>query len=342
MSYPIAMGLEDIKQNDMQSMVYGFPKMLGAVTPSNSAIEAAVEASKEKKGGVCLLGMGGSAIAGELCKSLLNELSTIPLVCIRDYSIPHYVDSNWVAIAVSYSGNTEETISAYKQAKKRVCETYTITSGGQLQQIADPTRLTILPGGFQPRAALPLILSVELLLLESIIGRARTNLLPLSTKLELLSQKWPVGVTSPDKFAKELQGSIPLFMSAGHLEAVAYRAKCQINENSKIASFYSTIPEANHNEIESIGWFSSMGVLPIFIRSEHENPRVSSRFNATSEIYEDEGAKPIHLWHPKNTKIEELLIHTFYLDLVSVELAKLTGADSVSVERITRLKKILS
>jgi glucose/mannose-6-phosphate isomerase len=157
-----------------------------------------------------------------------------------------------------------------------------------------------------------------------------------------MTESWPTGVTQPDKFAKELQGTIPLFMTSGHLEAVAYRAKCQINENSKIASFYSILPEANHNEIESLGWFKSMGVLPIFLRSDHENPRVKARFNATAEIYEDEGVKPIHLWHPNNSKIEEMLVHTFYLDLVSVELANLTGADSVSVERISRLKKMLS
>ncbi|MHA1907910.1 MAG: bifunctional phosphoglucose/phosphomannose isomerase [Candidatus Thorarchaeota archaeon] len=336
------MSLDEIDREDMQSMVNGFPLMLGAANPSESAIESAIEASRTKKGGICLLGMGGSAIAGELCKGLLNDSTPIPIICVKDYSIPHFVDSNWIAIAVSYSGNTEETLSAFKHVQQRKCETYAITSGGMLQELATPRTCTLLPQGIQPRAALPLIFSVELALLETLIGRARSDLEPIRKNLTLLSESWPTGVTHPSKLAKELQGSIPLFMASGHLEAVAYRAKCQINENSKIASFYSILPEANHNEIESLGWFKSMGVLPIFIRSDYENPRVSARFNATSEIYEDEGAKPIHLWHPKNTKIEELLIHTFYLDLVSVELAKLTGADSVSVERIERLKRSLS
>ena len=336
------MKFSEINKEDMQSMANGFPLMLGAVQPSESSLDAALDISRERKGGLCLIGMGGSAIAGELCKGLLNDSSPHPIICVKDYSLPHFVDSNWVVIAVSYSGNTEETISAFKHAQQRKCEIFTITSGGNLQELADPNTRTLLPGGFQPRAALPLILSVELLLLETMIGRTRTDLAPISKKLRLIAESWPVGVTPPDKLAKEMQGTIPLFMASGHLEAVAYRAKCQINENSKIASFHSVIPEANHNEIESLGWFNSMGVLPIFIRSEHENPRVSARFNATSEIYEDEGAKPIHLWHPKRTKIEELLIHTFYLDLVSVELANLTGADSVSVERIARLKRTLS
>ncbi len=336
------MSLDGIDKENMQSMANGFPFMLGSTKPSDSSIESATEASRVKKGGICLLGMGGSAIAGELCKGLLNDSTPIPIVCVKDYSLPHFVDSNWVTIAVSYSGNTEETVSAFKHAQQRKCNTFAITSGGTIQKLADPQSCTLLPSGYQPRAALPLIFSVELGLLETLIGRARSDLEPISKNLALMAQAWPTGVTPPEKLAKELQGTIPLFMASGHLEAVAYRAKCQFNENSKIASFHSVIPEANHNEIESLGWFKSMGVLPIFIRSDHENPRISARFNATSEIYEDEGAKPIHLWHSKSTKLEEMLKHTFYLDVVSVELANLIGADSVSVERISRLKKILS
>ncbi|MHA2424315.1 MAG: bifunctional phosphoglucose/phosphomannose isomerase [Candidatus Thorarchaeota archaeon] len=336
------MSLEEIDRSDMRSMANGFPLMLDAVKLSQSTLDAASQSSRVKKGGICLLGMGGSAIAGEFCKGLMNDLSPVPILCVKDYALPHYVDSTWVAIAVSYSGNTEETISAFKHGQQRKCDSFTITSGGTLAEISDPNKCTMLPSSFQPRAALPMIFSVELLLLETLIGRARTDLSTLRKKLAPMRGSWPVGVTPPDKLAKELQGSVPLFMASGHLEAVAYRAKCQINENSKIASFHSILPEANHNEIESLGWFSSMGIQPIFIRSEHENPRVAARFNITSEIYEDEGAKPIQLWHPSLTKIEELLVHTFYLDLVSIELADLTGADSVNVERIARLKRSLS
>jgi len=319
-------------------MVNGFPLMIGAASPSDGAIDSA----KGTFEGICILGMGGSAIAGNICKGLYSDIATIPIVCVRDYSIPRFVDSNWSVIAVSYSGNTEETLSAFAEATNRGCIPFAITSGGRLRDIAEPKRASIIPGGFQPRAALPLLLSVELPLIESMIGKNGTNLIQIGKKLVERKNDWTDISSSPAIIAEKLSGKIPLFIGSGHLEAAAYRAKCQINENAKTASFHSVLPEVNHNEIESVGWFKSKDIAPVFLRSEHETLRISKRIEATSEIYFDEGVHSIQLRHTNVSKLEEILLHIYHLDLVSMEIAHQQGVDTVAVERIARLKKILS
>ncbi|MDF1540818.1 MAG: bifunctional phosphoglucose/phosphomannose isomerase [Candidatus Thorarchaeota archaeon] len=332
------MAIDNIDRTSMSSMVNGFPQMVGAVNPSTDAIESAKDTTK----GVCVLGMGGSAIAGEICKGLYSERAPIPITCVRDYALPKYVDSDWSVIAVSYSGNTEETLSAFAEAIKRGIIPFVISSGGKLMDLADPKRFSRLPDSFQPRAALPLILSVELPLIETLIGQNRTNLIQIGKKLADRKKEWTDNGSSPNQIARRLSGKIPLFIGSGHLQAAAYRAKCQINENAKIASFHSILPEANHNEIESVGWFASKDILPVFLRSEHESPRIRKRIEATSEIYFDEGVDSIHLNHANASKLEEILLHIYHLDLVSMEIALKQGVDAVAVERIARLKRILS
>ncbi len=332
------MVLDNIDRTNMSSMVNGFPQMLGTVNPSEDALDSARITST----GVCILGMGGSAIAGEICKGLYSDVAAIPITCVREYTLPKFIDSHWSVIAVSYSGNTEETLSAFAEAIDRGSTPFVITSGGKLKDLANPKRVSMLPGNFQPRAALPLIVSVELPLIESLIGENRTNLIQIGRKLKERKAGWMNTDLSPSQVARSLSGKIPLFIGSGHLEAAAYRAKCQINENAKTASFHSTVPEANHNEIESVGWFASRDIVPVFLRSEYESARIRKRIEATSEIYSDEGVHSIHLKHADVSKLEEILFHIYHLDLVSIEIALKQGVDAVAVERIARLKRILS
>ncbi|MFW9908318.1 MAG: bifunctional phosphoglucose/phosphomannose isomerase [Candidatus Thorarchaeota archaeon] len=336
------MVFEKINKKNMRSMVENFPNMLGVIEPEPKSLNHAEKVRREGIDGICLLGMGGSSIAGEMIRCILVSKSSTPIISVKDYTVPMYVNENWTTIAVSYSGNTEETLSAAEDAMHRGCKTFAITSGGKLPKMVSDDAYITLPKGFQPRAALPLILSVELPLIETLVGINRTDLVEVGKRLALVQKKWVSDENAPLKLAHKLEGKIPLFMASEHLAAVAYRAKCQINENAKTASFASLIPEANHNEIESIGWFSQSNIQPIFLRSITENPRIAARFRATSEIYTDDDCNPIHIWHQASTGFEEMMAHTFLLDMLSVELAKLEGVDDVAVERITKLKNALS
>lgn len=334
--------LRDIDLNDMRSMIEAFPKLLGSVAPSEMLLELTKRYASQKISGICMLGMGGSAIAGKLCSNLLVRRAKVPLICIQDYHVPEYLDSSWIAIATSYSGNTEETIASTQEAIARKCKILAITSGGKLASILDEEQVAEVPCGFQPRAALPILFSVQLKLLETILGYEYSDLSQVGMRLQKKANSWSTHIRIPDDLARSLYGRIPLFIGSQATEAAAYRAKCQINENAKHASFYSVLPEANHNEIESISVFDRAKIQPIFLRSMTESPRLTERIEATSSIYEREVERCIHIKMKAETELEEILQLVYYLDLLSLELATLYDADPVKVERIAHLKKALS
>jgi glucose/mannose-6-phosphate isomerase len=127
--------------------------------------------------------------------------------------------------------------------------------------------------------------------------------------------------------ANDLLVMTPIFIGSRHLSPVAYRAKCQFNENAKTMAFSSEIPESNHNEIESFNETNDQTILPLFLHSAFVEDRLSKRFDIVSEIYEEEGFSPIRLSMKSDSKVAEMLMMTFYLDMVSIELAKLRGFD---------------
>ncbi|MHA2432521.1 MAG: bifunctional phosphoglucose/phosphomannose isomerase [Candidatus Thorarchaeota archaeon] len=291
--------------------------------------------------GVLLMGMGGSAIAGEICRAYLSDRSTTPILSVRDYTIPQFINDRWVTIAVSYSGSTEETLSAFKDAQSRGSSTIAFTTGGALKNLAGDTLVHDLWPGFQPRAALPMILSGLLPFLETILGLDITDLEMVSGDLEHMSTEWAGMPTTPADLAKMAKDTIPLFIGWKHLIPVAYRARCQMNENAKKMAFSSELPEANHNEIEGTASCAKTSFLPVFLRSREEDKRTQKRIEATIDIFLKNGCSPLNLDLDLPSRIHESLGYTYFLDLVSVELAEILGVDSLRVERIAELKKRL-
>ncbi len=336
------MKLNETDLSSMRSMITSFPILLGKIELSQEFLDVLKDYSNEDFSGICLLGMGGSAIAGRLSRNLLLKKSIKPLICIQDYHLPFFVDSQWIVIATSYSGNTEETLSAVKEAIGRNCRILGISSGGQLSSLIDDKYTVRLPTGFQPRAALPILFSVLLRILETILKLQESNLQNIGHNLLKYQNMWSTYTKTPRELAKLLEDKVPLFIGASFTEGVAYRAKCQVNENAKSAAFYSILPEANHNEIESIAHFDSIKLLPIFIRSMTESDRLSERIEATSQIYGKEVQRCEHLRLHADSEVEEILHLIFYLDMLSLELSEILGVNPLSVERISTLKKILS
>ncbi len=333
--------LEKIDQTSMRSMVEGFPLMLQATRLDKTTLEAAKHTRQTGIDGICLVGMGGSAIAGEICAAYLSDRSTIPVVTFRGYTMPPFVSERWAVIAVSYSGYTDETLSALKSAQSRGCPTFTFTTGGDLEKLAKDTPIQKLTAGFQPRAALPLILSGILPLLETILGLERTDLQSVAKGLEEMSKDWQNTPITPRQLAKDASGKIPLFVGWKHLAPVAYRARCQMNENAKVMAFNSELPEASHNEIEATASCDEFPLLPVFLRSTEEDQKTQDRFEATLEIFSKNGCNPMNLELGLHPRIQEALGFTFFLDLLSIELAELRNVDPLEVKRITELKKKL-
>ena len=337
----MCISLEDVDTNSMDSMVRAFPQLLDSFKLSKEIQELCNKLGDSGLGGICIVGMGGSAIAGNYVQALLNDESIRPIVTIRDSVLPKFIDETWVVLAVSYSGNTEETISAFNESVKRGCQSITVCSGGKLGSQKKARGSVVLPTGFQPRAAFPLLFSAVLQVIESLLRMDTTDLKAIRTVLATKLVDWKSSPLSPTVMANDLLDMTPIFIGTRHLNPVAYRAKCQFNENAKTMAFSSEIPESNHNEIESFNDSNDQTILPLLLHSAFVEDRVSRRFDIVSEMYEEEGFSPIRLSMKSNSKLTEMLVMTLYLDLVSIELAKLRGIDPLSIDKISKLKNEL-
>ncbi|TFG99428.1 bifunctional phosphoglucose/phosphomannose isomerase [Candidatus Thorarchaeota archaeon] len=326
-----------IKADDMRNLVNHFPQLLTSFQINQITLDIIEDYSKREIKGICFLGMGGSSIAGNYVRALLSEDAQIPISVVRDYSIPAYVDKNWAVIAVSYSGNTQETITSLRSVKEIGARIILLTSGGMMAQ-EEKYPLILIPKGLQPRATLPLMLSVALPITETLAGLKLSDFHMLEKVLAKRALTWNDWAQPPRKLAESFIEKIPLFIGAQHLTPVAYRAKCQINENSKALAFQSELPESNHNEIESFTSTNGCSIIPVFLRSGFESDELEKRFRVTFDIYKEMGLNPVNLEVKENTRLEEMLILTHFLDMVSVELADIRNVDPVSVERIKELK----
>ncbi|MHA1577135.1 MAG: bifunctional phosphoglucose/phosphomannose isomerase [Candidatus Thorarchaeota archaeon] len=326
-----------IKPNDMRNLVTHFPLLLNTLQIDASIMNTSIAFHKEGLNGICFVGMGGSSIAGKYVKALLSKESKIPISVTRDYLLPAYIDNKWVVIAVSYSGNTEETLASLSMAKELGARIIVVTSGGKMaQERIHP--IIRLPKGLQPRATLPVMLSVILPIVETLTGLKTTEFQYLEEVLIKKSNTWKDWLLPPKELAESFIEKTPLFIGSRHLAPVAYRAKCQINENSKALAFHSELPESNHNEIESFVKTHGCSVMPVFLRSGLESLEINRRFDVTYDLYVEMGLNPVNLFASGNTRLEEMLLLTHFLDMVSVELAELHDVDPVSVEKIKELK----
>jgi len=284
---------------------------------------------------IVVAGMGGSAIGGDLLKGYMND-ANIPIYVNRDYKLPGFVDENSLVFAVSYSGNTEETLSSLKDAKEKNAQVIGITSGGKLA--IECKKVIKIPLGFQPRAALGYLFFPMLgVLHNSNIARVKNE--DLNEMIETLKHTDKFNDYA-QKLAKNLKGKIPIIYASDAFGAVAMRWKTQINENAKMPAFYNVFSEMNHNEIAGYQGMDR-NFAAVIIRDKHDNSRIKKRMDVCKEIME------------ANANVEEvetqgnsLLVRMFsaiYLgDFVSYYLALWNRVDPGPVEVIEGMKKKLA
>ena len=294
-----------------------------------NAIE--LDSAKIKKDQIIISGMGGSGIGGQILSSIADLEGFAKISYWNDYNLPKWADENCLVICVSYSGNTAETLSAAEDALKLGCNLEVITTGGKLKSLAKQNNLHIteIEKGHQPRAALPLLLKalicrIGLPNLEEQINEVGRLSLPLDESKSIASQ---------------LKGTIPCIYSSDLMNPVAYRWRCQIEENAKQLAFNHQIPEMNHNEI--VGWtLPNNQMSVILIRDNHENRQIKNRFEATKNVAWD-NVKIIECTAEGKTPLARIMSMIILGDLVSIELAKLNNVDPTPVEVIENLKKEL-
>jgi glucose/mannose-6-phosphate isomerase len=313
-------------KSNMISVLEDFPKQLKV------AVELADKRKAEGKfSNVVVCGMGGSGIGGELVKPFVHS---IPVFSHHDYGLPSFVNRNSLVFIVSYSGNTEETLSAYHEAKKRRCKVIVITSGGKLAKLEKNS--IIVPKGLQPRAALGYLFIPILVVLANsgIIALQDRAIAEAINAINIEYDKKKAHV-----LAKFIHNRIPVFYASGTFAAVAYRMKTQINECSKQPAFFHVLPEMNHNEING---FKMLGkeLAVVFVKDDKDSEHITKRIEATRKLIHNR-TNVIELTVKGKSLLARMLKMIYVGDLAAYYLALLNKTDPTPVPVIEKLKKIL-
>lgn len=297
---------------------------------------------------VVVAGMGGSALAASLLQAWLQSELAVPFEVVRNYGLPQYVDKNTLVIASSYSGNTEETLSALDQATAKQAQTAIISAGGKLitQARQDDMAHVVLPGDMQPRMAVIYNLRAltSLLVHFKIVSSDRfAEIAEASDWLEGQTKTWLPEVSTDKNYAKQLAllsvGKTPVFHGGGLTSSLAYKWKISWNENAKNVAFYSQYPEANHNEF--IGWTSHPVEKPfaiIDLVSHLEHPQILKRFMVSDRLLSGQRPKSTVVNLAGDSVIKQLLWGSILSDFTSIYVAILNGVDPTPVPLIEKLK----
>lgn len=300
---------------------------------------------------VLILGMGGSAIGGDLMQGL-SDKSSVPIIIHRDYELPCFVDDNTLVIASSYSGNTEETLSGFTQSLKSKCKKLVISSGGRISALAREHGVPIfaIEHISAPRAALGYSL-LPLLAIMLNIGLINLNSTEVETSIkamEKLCAGWqednPLQNNQAKILASKLNGKLIVIYGAGILSAVARRWKTQVNENSKAYAFFETFPELNHNAVTGYHLPENIkeNIFVAMLRCPSLHPRILARYIITGEIL-DKMKVPHQIIDSEGTNSLQHVLNMVYLgDWVSYYLSILNNMDPSPVPEIDYLKNRLA
>jgi glucose/mannose-6-phosphate isomerase len=298
-------------------------------------------------------GLGGSSISGDLLRSYLHAESRLPILVNRHYTLPAFVGPETLVCAVSYSGNTEETLSAFGEARARGAKLLAVSSGGQLAQLADDWCVPCVrvPGGLPPRTTLGYLLAPMLIILAR-LGLIADQREPLSETIEMLRElgaQYRPGIETfrnlPKAVAKDLHGKFPVIYGVQDFsDVVAYRWRTQFNENSKVLASHQVFPELNHNEI--VGWQGLLSEAPeiwvVLLRDRQELGRVAQQIDITKAFLQERATGITEIWSQGQSRLARLFSLLYTGDFTSYYLALLRGVDPKPVEAIDRLKDRLA
>ncbi len=343
--------IEKLDPHRMYDLIWKFPSQLeDAFKIAESVDISKIDPAKIEN--VIVAGMGGSAIGGDLVRSYLFDQIKLPFFICRNYFLPNFSGEKSLVFVSSYSGNTEETISAYDQAKKRNAQIVSLSSGGKTEKKAkeDGFCLVKVPKGYQPRAALGYSF-VPILSILSRLGLCPDKKNDIEKTIEFLSENLPLfkiqkktNDNPAKRLAEKIFQKIPIIYSSNDFfDAVAYRWKGQLCENSKTLAFCNVFPEFNHNEL--VGWNILSGLegklIVIFLKDKGDLLRIKKRMDIVKKIIQNKNFEVVEV----ESKGPDLLARIFSLiqlgDFVSFYLAILNQVDPTPVEVIDYLKKEL-
>ncbi|HOE90692.1 MAG TPA: bifunctional phosphoglucose/phosphomannose isomerase [Candidatus Cloacimonadota bacterium] len=310
--------------------------------PKITNIDKACKSAVNK---IIIAGMGGSAIAGDIIQALYGK--HIDIRVVKDYSLSG-CDEDTLFIACSYSGNTEETISCLNKAVEAKAKVWGITTGGLVKAcLSSNYPLIELRPGFPPRAAIAYLFFsiIKVLEIQGIVEDQSNNvksvISSLMTKAGALTDKIPTMLNFAKSSAVTINGKIPLIYAANPMLApVAYRWKCQINENAKYPAFYHTFPEMNHNEIEA--WENTklnQHFMPIILKFFSEDEVYEKRLTAFKKLLTKQGIEYLEFFADGDNSMVRLFSLIYLGDMISYYLAIINDTNPTSIKFIDFLKE---
>lgn len=301
---------------------------------------------------VLICGMGGSAIAGDLIATTYYERLRCAVQVHRGYYLPGWAGENTLHLLLSYSGDTEETLTSAMQALEREAPAIAVTSGGKLDTWYGQHGVPVMriPAGLQPRMALLHMLIPSVVLLSRLgvippqddeLDAARRSI---AAAIDAYGPDRPTQANTAKQLAMRLADTVPVIYGAEATAGIAYRWKCQFNENAKQPSFWGALPELNHNEIvgfEEPGAFGDLAQV-IILRDPRQHRQVERRIQLTKEIIGPRVHGVISLEAEGETPLARMLDLVLLGDYVSLYTACLRRVDPEPVDSIRLLKEGLA
>jgi glucose/mannose-6-phosphate isomerase len=288
---------------------------------------------------IVITGLGGSGIGGTILSELISDTCPVPVIINKDYFIPAFVNENTLLIVSSYSGNTEETVSAMQQAIAQKAQVVCITSGGRVLEMARQHQFDFIeiPGGKPPRACIGYSL-VQLIKVMVANGFAKKELFDdLNNSITLLEKENANIRAEAHNIAGKLHKKTAVIYALGTCEGAAVRFRQQINENSKMLCWHHTFPEMNHNEL--VGWTSrNENLVVVSLQTSFDYERTRKRYEVCKPLFEKYSSAVVDIKSKGNSKLEQFFYLIHIGDWISCYLADLKGIDPVEVKVIDYLK----
>lgn len=339
--------ISEYDQSDYGGLLRDFPNQVHEGVQKGRKLDLDVSGVNR----ILVCGMGGSGITGDLLSQFLFYRSSVPVITNRFYRVPTWVDRRTLVIVVSYSGNTEETVSACDDALQYDAHCLVVTSNGTLAERARKEELPRIriPDNLPPRAAVAyLFLPLPFVLGgiacfdapdESVVSRTCSHLEGMISELE------PDQPGNPAlELARKIKGKIPIVYGSQEVTAVlAKRFKNQINENAKVFGVYNVVPEMNHNEIMALDHLkrNPQRYAAIFLRDEGEHSRIQKRFDILHDLMDECVDSLSEIRTRGRSLLSRFLTGMLYTDFVSYYLALVNHQDPTSIGYINELKNRL-
>lgn len=342
---------QQIDPQDMIGFIRDLPEQFEAAWQRAQALDLPEAFSHVTQ--VILCGMGGSAIGADLLAAMVSEECRVPLFVSRGYDLPAFVGGpETLVIAISKSGNTEETLNAFQLAAEQGTHLLAITTGGQLTNLAEQFKAALWTFSYpsQPRAALGWLygLLIGAFFRMGLIRDYAPDVVEAVTLMRSQSREFgaevPTERNRAKRLASQLLDRLPVIWGAGLLEPVARRWKTQLNENAKTWAHFEGMPELNHNAVEGLGHPSFMPQLTVvqLLSSRYDGERVARRHTITREILLEKGISVQTVEAHGESRLAHQLTVLYLGDYVSFYLAMAYQEDPTPVRSIDLLKQRLA